>query len=67
MIQYKKKDFENPAIGMLLCAKKNDAVIKISLREDNKTIIASEYRLYSPTEQQSEEEAKKEIEKRGNN
>lgn len=63
--RYEKKDFEKPAIGILLCGEKNNAVVKISLPEDNKTIFASEYRLYLPTEQQLIEEVKKEIEKRG--
>lgn len=62
--RYEKKDFENPTIGILLCAEKNNAVVKISLPEDNKTIIASEYKLYLPTEKQLIEELKKEIEKR---
>ncbi len=64
--RYEKKDYENPTIGILLCAEKNNAVVKISLPEDNKTIIASEYKLYLPTEQQLIEEVKKEIEKREN-
>ena len=61
-----KREFENPTIGILLCAEKNNAVVKISLPEDNKTIFASEYKLYLPTEQQLIEEVKKEIEKRKN-
>jgi predicted nuclease of restriction endonuclease-like (RecB) superfamily len=61
--RYEKQDFENPTIGILLCAEKNNAVVKISLPENNKTIIASEYKLYLPTEQQLIEEIKKEIEK----
>ncbi|MDN5286312.1 MAG: hypothetical protein JWR38_2586 [Mucilaginibacter sp.] len=63
--RYEKKDFENPTIGILLCAEKNNAVVKISLPENNKTIFASEYKLYLPTEQQLVEEVKKEMEKRG--
>lgn len=62
--RHEKRDFENPTIGILLCAEKNNEVVKISLPEDNKTIIASEYKLYLPTEQQLIEEVKKEIEKR---
>ncbi len=62
--RYEKRDFENPTIGILLCAEKNNAVVKISLPEDNKTIFASEYKLYLPTEKQLIEELKKEIEKR---
>ena len=61
--RYEKQDFENPTIGILLCAEKNNAVVKISLPENNKTIIASEYKLYLPTEQQLIDEVKKEIEK----
>jgi len=63
--RYEKRDFENPTIGILLCAEKNNAVVKISLPENNKTIIASEYKLYLPTEQQLIEELKKEIERQG--
>ncbi len=58
-----KQDFENPTIGVLLCADKNDAVVKFSLPEDNKSILASKYQLYLPTEQQLLDELKTEIEK----
>lgn len=61
--RFEKKAFENPAIGILLCADKNDAVVKISLPENNKTIIASKYQLYLPTEQQLIDEVKREMEK----
>ncbi len=61
--RFEKQDFENPTIGILLCADKNDAVVKITLPESNKTIIASKYQLYLPTEQQLIDEVKKEIEK----
>src|SRR5690606_4780787 len=64
--RYEKQDFETPTIGILLCADKNDAVVKITLPENNKTIIASKYQLYLPSEQQSIEEVKKEIEKLDN-
>ncbi|MBX9785529.1 MAG: PDDEXK nuclease domain-containing protein [Chitinophagaceae bacterium] len=62
-----KQEFENPTIGILLCADKNDAVVKITLPENNKTIVASKYQLYLPTEQQLINEMKKEIEKLENN
>lgn len=61
--RFEKQDFENPTIGILLCADKNDAMVKITLPENNKTIIASKYQLYLPTEQQLVAELKKEIEK----
>ena len=41
-------------------------MVKISLPENNNTIIASKYQLYLPTEQQLMEEVKKEIEKLDN-
>jgi predicted nuclease of restriction endonuclease-like (RecB) superfamily len=61
--RYEKQDFENPTIGILMCTDKNDAVVKITLPENNNTIIASKYQLYLPTEEQLIEEVKKEIKK----
>ena len=61
--RFEKQEFENPTIGILLCADKNDAVVKITLPENNKTIVASKYQLYLPTEEQLLEEVKKEIDK----
>lgn len=58
-----KQDFENKTIGILLCTDKNDAMVKITLPKDNKTIIASKYQLYLPTEQQLIEEVLKEVNK----
>jgi len=64
--RYEKQEYENPTIGILLCADKNDAVVKITLPENSKNIIASKYQLYLPTEQQLIDEVKKEIEKLDN-
>ena len=41
---------ENPPIGIVLCADKNEAVVRYTLPEDNKQIFASRYKLYLPTE-----------------
>lgn len=57
-----KESFENSTIGVLLCADKNDTVVKYTLPEDNKTILASKYQLYLPTEQELLEELHKELE-----
>ena len=56
---------ENPTIGILLCADKNNAVVKYSLPEENKTIMASKYQLYLPTEKQLLTELKREINELG--
>ncbi len=61
--RYEKQDFENNTIGILLCADKNDAVVKITLPENNKAIVTSKYQSYLPTEQQFIEEMKKEMKK----
>ena len=43
---------ENPTMGVLLCADKNDAVVRFSLPENNQTILTSRYQLYLPAEEQ---------------
>lgn len=50
--RYEKSIDENPTIGILLCAEKNDTLVKMSLPENNNAIIASKYQLYLPSEQQ---------------
>jgi len=56
--RFEKEDFENPTVGVLLCADKNDAVVKITLPENDKSIVASKYQLYLPSEQQLLDELK---------
>jgi predicted nuclease of restriction endonuclease-like (RecB) superfamily len=43
---------DNPTIGLILCAEKNEAVAKYSVLNDRKQIFASKYMLYLPTEQE---------------
>ncbi len=45
--RFVKAEFENPTIGILLCKQKNEAVVKITLPE-NENIYAAEYKLYLP-------------------
>lgn len=47
-----KLPHENKSIGILLCADKNDGVVKFTLPENEKNIIASQYKIYLPTEEQ---------------
>lgn len=56
-----REPFENPTIGVLLCADKNDGVVKYSLPENNTQIFASKYLLSLPTEEQLLIEMKKEL------
>jgi len=56
-----KLEHEKPTIGILLCADKNNAVVKFSLPQDNTAILASQYKLILPTEEQLLDEIRKEI------
>ena len=47
---------DNPPIGILLCADKNDSVVRYTLSEDNKQIFTSKYMLYLPTEEELQKE-----------
>jgi predicted nuclease of restriction endonuclease-like (RecB) superfamily len=57
---------ENPTIGILLCTEKNDTAVRMTLPEDNTTIVASKYELYLPTTKQlvdEVEEGKREFDR----
>ncbi len=56
-----KQPDENPTIGILLCADKNNALVKYTLPEGNKTIMASKYQLYLPSEKELLTELKREL------
>lgn len=56
-----KLPHENPTIGILLCADKNDAVVKFTLPESQKQIYASQYQLYLPSEKLLLDELRKEM------
>ncbi|MDR0523339.1 MAG: DUF1016 domain-containing protein [Candidatus Methanoplasma sp.] len=61
--RFEKRDDEAPTVGILLCAAKNDTVVKMTLPKDNSSIIASRYELYLPSESQLLDEVKAEIER----
>ncbi len=46
--------------GIILCAKKDNAVVQFTLPEDNKQIFVSKYKLYLPTEEELVQELEKE-------
>lgn len=56
--RYVKTDEESPTIGIVLCHRKNDALVELTLPEGT-NIYASKYQLYLP----SKEELKQQIEK----
>lgn len=60
--RHQREEHEAPPVGIVLCSDKNDAMVKITLPEDNQQIHASRYQLYLPTEQELREELERERE-----
>ncbi|MFH1958088.1 MAG: PDDEXK nuclease domain-containing protein [bacterium] len=54
-----KQTGDNPTIGIILCAEKDETIVKYSVLKDNKKLFASKYKLYLP----SVKELKNEIER----
>lgn len=52
---------DNPTIGLILCAKKNETVVKYSVLKESKQIFASKYMLYLPTEEEIRNEINMDI------
>ncbi len=48
--RFMKRDNEHPTVGIILCRKKKDALVEITLPDSN--IYASEYQLYLPTKEE---------------
>lgn len=59
--QIKQKE-DNPTIGIILCSEKNQTIAKYSVLNESKTIFASKYKLYLPTEKELIKELKTELE-----
>jgi hypothetical protein len=52
---------DNPTIGIILCAEKDETIVKYSTLSEDKQIFASKYQLYLPTEQELVAELEKEF------
>jgi hypothetical protein len=48
--RYMKHDDENSTVGIILCKKKHDALVEITLPKDA-NIYASQYQLYLPSKE----------------
>lgn len=51
---------DNPTIGLILCARKNETIARYSVLKDSKQLFASKYMLYLPTEKELAIELQKE-------
>ena len=50
--RFVKTDDENPTIGILLCTDKSDAMVEITLPQNNNQIFASKYQTYLPSKEE---------------
>lgn len=48
--ELKRNETDNPTIGILLCADKDETIVKYSVLQDNQQLLAKRYMLYLPTE-----------------
>ncbi|MBI3948993.1 MAG: DUF1016 domain-containing protein [Acidobacteria bacterium] len=53
-------DGDSPPIGLVLCADKNDAVVRYTLAGGQQQILAARYQLYLPTEEELAAELRRE-------
>ena len=58
--RFQRVEHEAKTIGIILCSDKNDAMVKITLPDDNEQILATRYQMYLPTEQELEAELARE-------
>jgi len=58
----RRSEGDNPTLGLILCADKNDAVVRYTLGPDQqKTIFASRYKLHLPSEAELRAELRREV------
>jgi len=51
---------DNPTIGLILCAEKNEAVARYSVLAENRQLFAAKYLVYLPTEEELQRELQRE-------
>ena len=49
---FQRAEHEAKTIGIILCSEKNDAMVKITLPDNNEQIRAARYQMYLPTEEE---------------
>jgi len=57
-----KQPDDNPTIGIVLCADKDESIAKYSVLADKENLFASKYMMYLPTEEELKEELQRERE-----
>ncbi len=60
--QERRTEGDNPTLGLILCPDKNDAVVRYTLGEQQaRNIFASRYQLHLPTEEDLQQELRREL------
>ncbi len=54
--RFVKTEHENKTIGIIICKEKNDAMVEITLPQNNEQIFASRYQLYLPSKQELQQQ-----------
>jgi len=58
----RRTEGDNPTLGLILCADKNDAIVRYTLGKDQqKKIFASRYKLHLPSEAELQAELRREV------
>ncbi|MDP2932728.1 MAG: PDDEXK nuclease domain-containing protein, partial [bacterium] len=55
-----KQAGDNPTIGIILCTKKDETIVKYSVLKESKKLFASQYKLYLPSEKELKDEIERE-------
>lgn len=50
--RFQREAHEAKTIGIVLCSDKNDAMVRITLPDDNEQVVAARYQMYLPTEEE---------------
>ena len=53
---------DNPTVGIILCASKDETIVRYSVLHDNEKLFASKYKLILPSEKELRAELKRELE-----
>ena len=59
--EIQKGEGDNPTVGIILCADKDNTIVKYSVLKGNEQLFASKYRLILPTEDELKREIEREI------
>lgn len=60
--RFQRAEHEAKTIGIVLCSDKNDAMVRITLPDDNEQVLAARYQMYLPTEEELRAELERERE-----